>query len=874
MPDGFVLRFAAALRRLAALLRRNRLERDLDDELAFHLAMRRGDGAPQSDTPLRFGNTLQVKEHTRDVWAFRWIETGLLDVRFAARLFVRERWLTTVAASALALCLGASTTAFAVLRVQTRGLPGDTSGRIVRVGGLDKSGRPLRLSHREFEALSAATTFNGVAAYSGAEIRLSEEGRTPEPVSGSYVTAAAFSLLGEMPILGRAFLDSDDQPGAPRTILLGYQVWQKRFNADPSTVGRTVLVNDAPATIIGVMRQGFRFPMVADAWLPLGQRADARGSATPRTIDVFGRLAVDRTLSEASVQLATLSQRLADQFPETNRETRLTVDPFVETNLLTSFWIALITATALLWLLGCINVANLLVARAISRAHETAIRLAQGATRWRVARLWAFESLLLTGVAATGAAVFTQIAFRMVANNLAGINFPYWLEWTLDAQGFLFLSVAALAAAVFVSAGPLLHLWSMDFNEALTERGRSGIGGMRFRRLMTGLIAAELTLMVVLVVAAGLMTRSFVALYRADSTIDSSNVLLTRVTLPPSRYPTREQQTAFFDRLREQVSAIPTVSVVSTATAVPFIGSPTVSLATETQPDASAEATVSLVAIGADYWETLRSSALRGRALTALDGTPGHESVMVNERLASLYFGTDSALGQRIRLTAPNAQNQGQWLEIVGIAPNVRHQQTFGLRDVDPVAYVPHRGGNAAWLMIRSEPESRDRLASHVREVLGAVDPALPLARYMVSLDDYMTQSRWPNRIFAVLFAAFAVISTILATVGLYAVTAYAVTRRTREIGIRMALGAQAAQVRWLFLRQAVQPLSVAAVVGLVAALAVGRLLTVFLMKTEPHDPLILVGTLALLMAVVAVACFWPTQRAARLDPASVLRHE
>ena len=445
----------------------------------------------------------------------------------------------------------------------------------------------------------------------------------------------------------------------------------------------------------------------------------------------------------------------------------------------------------------------------------------------------------------------------------------------MDARVLGFMAAACLGTGLIFGLVPALHLSRTSANEVLKESGWTGSGGVRARRWTRVLLGIELAFTLVLLAGAGLMMRSFLALHRADRVVDGSQVVAMGLTLPVQRYP-REQWTVFYDRLMERLQGISPIASASLTSNVPFAGARRRALAVDARPPAK-EGTapnVSFVAIGPDYFETLGVRLLRGRPFTAIDGSPGHETVIVNERFAGLHFPNEEPLGRRIRLSDPVASGiEAPWLTIVAVSPSIRQQQPIDLQELDPVAYVPMRADPRPFATLLVRGPAPEGLATLVRQEVQALDPELAVSG-IISLRVLEGQSRWAHRVFGLMFAVFAGIALAVSAVGLYATTAYSVRQRTQEIGVRMALGAQRGDVVWLFVRHALLPLGAGLVAGLGGALVIGRLLQSFLMQTSAADPATLVSIAILLVAVALAACFWPARRATRLDPVTALRYE
>jgi putative ABC transport system permease protein len=871
-------------RRVWYFVRRRRLEADLAEELDQHRRLKeqelrqRGLEPAEAATAARraLGNVLTARERSRDVWIWPWLQDAGQDLRFAARLLVKDRGFTLVAITTLALGIGINGTVFTVVNALTRGLPVEDPDRIVLLGGRDAGGRVLQVSFADFEDWRGATTsLEGIAAYSDTQLILADDRAAPDRVSASYLSANAFRLLGDRPILGRDFLLEDDRPGAPPVVMLGYRVWNGRYNSEPGVVGRTVRINGIPTTVIGVMPEGFRFPVVSDMWQPLAllpgltaQKRDSRG------LNVFGRLADRTEIFEAQSELDAIAARLARAFPDTNKDVRGAVTPFLGTRATPPVFLALLGAVGFVLLIACANIANLLLARAAQRSREMAMRTSLGATRWRIVRQLLVESavlLVVAGILGFGLAV---AGLRLFTMHVEGINFPYFIRWTMDGRVLGFLAAACLGTGLISGLLPALHLSKTGVGEVMKDAGRSGAGGIKSRRWTSLLLCAELTFTLILLAGAGLMMRSFVALQHADRVVDASQMVGMGLTLPAQRYP-REQWLPFYDRLMERLGGIGAISSATLMSSIPFAPTRVRELAIDRRPPAKKGAAprVTFVTIGPRYFETLGVQLLRGRPFTAVDGTQGNDVAIVNQRFVALHFPNEEPLGRRIQLLDPNVPGPPPWLTIVGVSPSIRQQQPVELQELDPVAYVPMRAEPrpSATLLVRGP--SPEALAPLVRAEVRALDPELAVSG-ILPLEELLWQSRWAHRVFGLMFAIFAGIALAVSAVGLYAVTSYTVRQRTQEIGVRMALGAQPADVVWLFVRRAFLPLGVGLVVGLGGALVIGRLLRSFLMQTSASDPPTLVSIAVVLIAVALTACFWPARRATRLDPVTALRYE
>jgi len=811
--------------------------------------------------------------------------TVLQDVRFALRLLIKDKWFTLVAVIALALGLGANSAVFTFVNaVLIRGVPFDEPDRIMSIGARDARGRLIGVSLLDFEDIRAGSrAFSGLSVFIPTTMNISDEGRAPEQFSGSYGSANLFSLIGQRPIIGRDFRADDDKPGAEPVVIVGDGIWKNRYGSDPALIGRTIKVNSTACTVIGIMPPDMRFPNNNDVWVPLSQLPpELRESKRDvRSFMTLGRLAPRVTNAQAQAELDTISERLRRDFPDTNKDVRPNVITFNERQTgpqIKLIFLSLMGAVAFVLLIACANVANLLLARSAHRSREIAVRVSLGAGRWRIVRQLLVESLILSAVSGLLGVALGYAGVQAFDRVTTEVGKPYWMKFTMDSTVFLFIGAVCLGTTIVFGLAPALHVSRTDVNEIMKEGGgRSGTGGMRARRWTSALIVVEVVLTLVLLAGAGFMMRSFMALYSMDLGVDTARLLTMRLYLPLTKYPKPEPRIALFQRIEERLHGVTAIQSGALTTNPPLTGGFVRQLQLNGRPAAPGERLpeVTMVSVSPGYLDTMGLNVVRGRALNDLDGTAGHESALVNQRFVAMHFGNEDPLGRQIRLldSSPQLPSPPVQATIVGVVPTVR-QRNFQEPEPDPVVFLPYRADPQRFLTLvvrtQSEPGT---VTAVVREEMRAIEPDLPLFSIQ-TMDQLLAQQRWPLRVFGSMFAIFAGIALVLSGIGLYAVTAYSVTQRTSEIGVRMALGARSTQVMWLVMKRAFVQLAIGLPIGIAGAFGVGRLLQTLLAQTSARDPLT-IGSIAGLMAMVSLtACLWPARRATRLDPLKALRYE
>ena len=808
------------------------------------------------------------------------------DLRFALHLIAKDRWYSAVAIIALSLGIGVNATVFTLVNaVLIRGLPYKDAHQLYMLSTARKDNpRPAGVSLLDFRDWQAQSkSFSGLAAGANGGSNLSGDGVPPQQSPGAALTWNAFSLLGEPPLLGRDFQPSDEQPGAERVVIIGYKLWKSRYAEDRNVIGRTVKVDGTPATIIGVMRDGMEFPNNNEFWTPIAPTTEQQKRSV-RFLQAFGRLRPEVSRQAAATELNGIAGRLAAAYPETNADVSgVLVQTFNERMngpQIRIVFLSLLGAVAFVLLIACANVANLLLSRSVQRSREIAVRIALGATRWRIIRQLLVENVCLgvmSGIIGLGLAV---IGVRLFDNATAATGKPYWMIFTMDYTVFAYLAAISVLTGLLFGLAPALQVTKTNVNDVLKEGGRGNAGGRRAQWLTGTMVVVELSLTLVLLVGAGLMIRSFFKFYTMDAGIQTKNLMIMRISLPDTKYKTPAERRGFYDRLEQKLGAVAGLEASTLSTAIPPFGSSRRGLEVEGAPPRKPEEQapqIAAVSVTPGFFDTVGVQLLRGRGFTATDGNAGSETVIINDKLAAEFFKGEDPIGRRIRF----AQGQAGpgtppppvpvWRTIVGISPTIRHTQAQD-GSSQAAAYVPLRqeANGFVNLLVRSQlpPGS---VMNAVRAQVQDLDPDQPVFAIQ-TYDAMLKQQMWPYRVFGSLFTIFAVIALVMSAVGLYSVMAYSVTQRTAELGVRMALGANAGNIIWLVFRRGLWQTGLGLGLGLAAAFGVSRVLQTLLVDVSATDP-ITFGTITVLLTSVAVAaCLIPARRATRVDPLVALR--
>ncbi len=857
--------------------RRSREERELDEELRFHLEqeahLRRERGEDPAGAQRAFGNVALVGESTRETWGWGAMERTARDARFAIRLLRKSPGFAATAIAVLALGIGATTAIFSVVNaVLLRPLPFAGPDRLVMVWERQPSGRTNVIQTQNFLDWRARNrSFSEISAIYGISMNLAGDGE-PVQVPGMRITAGFFEILRTAPLLGRPIAASDDVPGAPRVAVLSYGLWQRRFGGRLDVLGRKIDLEGAPTEVIGVMPEGFAFPtMRADLYTPM-QLDPARAVRDGRNYQSVARLKPGFTLAQAQHDMEAIAAQTARERPEMNTNWSARVVPLMEQTVGKSrdILIVLLGAVVFVLLIACANVSNLLLMRAAGRRREMTVRAALGAGRWRLLQQTATESLVL---AVAGGALGFALAYwsvpAMIRMLPANYPLPRRGEIAVDATVLWFSIGVSLACGLFFGIVPALQVDRTRLAEGLKQGGRTG--SATGRGLRNALVVAEVAVAVVLVAGAGLMLRSFVLLNSVNPGYRADHVLTVRMTLIFSKYAASlPRRAALVQDTLERVRALPLVRSASSIHSLPT--NPTSGTeydrADRPLPPLNARKGGDVSVISGDYFRTMGIAMIAGREFDGGDhiGSPG--VAILNREGAKMLFGEENPIGKRLRVAWSGATN----VEVVGVAENIRHhglniepQSTLFLCNLQ----APNLFVN---LVVRTQGDPM-AVASAVKEAMRQVDPDQGAAE-IVSMEQLVAGSIAGPRLQAVLLGAFGALGMVLACIGVYAVTSYSVARRMREMGIRLALGAAPSAIRGLVLREGMALAIEGVAVGVAAALALTRYLSTLLYTVKTTDPAVFAAVSLLLVTVAAAGCWFPARRATAVDPSTVLREE
>jgi putative ABC transport system permease protein len=874
--------------RMRSLFHGQKADEELDEELRDHIELKTEQYISQGMTPqqarraalLEMGGIEKRKEECRDARGVHFLETFAQDLRYGVRMLRKSPGFAAIAIVTLALGIGANTAIFSYVNAWLiKPLPFPQADRLMVLLSHDtKKGwtsNGVTSSADYFDYEKQNSSFEQLVPWTSWYFNLTGDG-PPDRVLGGLVGWNFFQTLGAQPLLGRTFLPQESQPASSHVAIISRGLWESRFAADPRIIGRVVTVQGETYSIVGVMPANFQFSLmgISNMWAPLAMDDKQRNDRGSSWFSAFGRLKPGVTQQQAGADLAAISSRLEKLYPQTNtNQTTLISSMLFEIgkNEGTQQIMICFCLVGFVLLIACANVANLMLARASSRAKEFAVRGVLGAGRWRLARQLLTESLLLFTFGGAAGALFGIWGVHWIENAIPDRIRGYIVNYgrgTLDLPTFAYTFGIAILCGVLFGLAPAFGSSGLDVNRSLKESAGQISGGRVARRLRNVFVTSEIALAVVVLVCTLLLVQDFAHMVYGDIGFQSHNLMVTQLVLPPAKYKTDAQIRGFYDPVLARVRALPEIVAAAASEYIPFSDSNQVKMIhivgrPPAQPGEALGAEYSAITPG--YFQTMQMVLLRGRAFASSDGPDSRKAVVINETLLRQQFSQVDPIGQQLEV--------GDTHDICTIIGVVRDTKLFTLSD-RPVRqiYVPAAQFPSAYMSVvtrTSRPSTE--AASAIRTAVWSVDADQPVSTVR-TMDDLITERNTPNRILTQLLTFFGVLALLLGAIGIYGVTAQSVQRRIQEIGIRMALGASSSDVIRMILAQGLKLASAGIACGLLAAAAVTRGMAAILSTVKSNDPLTYAAVAAFFALVALAACYIPARRGARVDPIVALR--
>lgn len=799
------------------------------------------------------------------------------DFLFGYRTLIKRPASAIISVLVLSIGIGLSTFMFSIVYgVWLRGLDVPEPERLTMIWetnltqDIDQRRPPV---HDLWDWRAQQRSFEGLFGWYSGTINVSSEGADPERYSGAFVTTNMFQVLRIQPVLGRSFTAEDEAPGAPLTVILSQEMWQNRYGGDPDILGRIIKANGEQATIIGVTGERFGFPDGQDIWVPM-RDIPTQVERGERQLTVMARLNDGITFDQAQLELESIAEGLAREYPETNEGVDIRLMSWSAWQTPLDFgvvFIAMMVSVIFVLLVACANVANLLLARATLRVKEAAVRTAIGGGKLRVVLPFFSEAVIL---ALASAVLGTLIAFGAVQGfDTATLQFrPFWIEFALDLPVLAFVVATSFFVSIAAGSLPAYQISKADVNGILKDESR-GATGIHLGKVSRALVVGEVALSCALMVGSGLMAKNLVVINDVDFPYDAERVFTARIGLFPTTYPDEESRARFFDQLQANLEAHPQFEAAALTTNTPGTGGRRMialeGVEYETDQD-HPQIRNSVVSPG--FFEMLDVTLLQGRDFAQSDGADRPPIAIVNRWFAERYYPDGSALGRRFR---EGSDSESPWITVVGVAPALNMSNVPGAGTDSTAYYKPLQQVDQQFVTIMATPVGGDPMAltAEVRQIVRRLDDDLPIYNVSSLIAQY-EQFTFFVAIFGSLFIAFGVITLAIALVGLYGVLSFSVSQRVKEIGVRIALGAQGGDVVRLIVRQGLIQIAVGVVLGLGAGFGLSKLMGNFLFGVEPGDPMVFGGVTALIVAVGVMATWLPARRASAVDPMVALRAE
>jgi predicted permease len=806
--------------------------------------------------------------------------TGLTaELRVAARGLMKSPGLAVLAVITLALGIGMNTLMFGIVYgALYRGLPFPDADRIVDISRINPAEGMNRMSvplHDFLDWREQQSTIEALAAGRGGTVNMGGLDR-PVRLDGEFVTANAFESLGVQPILGRSFGAGEEGPDAPHVAILAYHVWQNYFDGSQEVLGTQVRLNGEPSTIIGVMPEGFLFPENQEIWVPLRDDVREMDRGSGYQLNVWGKLPPDVSLEQAGAEFAAIAQRLSEAYPETNEGVSTWVQPFTKAFMNRESEIVFLTmlaTTLLVLLVACTNVANLLLARAAGRTKELAITVALGASRERVMGKLVAEALVLVLIGALAGVGLARIGMDRVLANASAEPPPFWFDFSFDGPIILFVVLASGLAALVAGLVPGFRVTATRVHEILKDESR-GSSSLRIGRLSRFLVISELAFSVGLLVSAGLMVKGMLRLRTLDYGFRTEEVFTARIGLFENDFPTPESRWELFRDLQDRLESRPEIRMAALTTVLPGLYGEGTSVGIQgaLYQDDQDYPFVRFAPVTPGFFETFGVEVQQGRPFTVADDHEALPVAVVNRSFVEQFFSGEDPVGRQIRMGG--AQGEEPWLTVVGVVPDMYLQGVGNTDQNQSGFYVPLAQADRRFISIAAIGAGTPlALTSVVQDVVTSLHPDTPLY-WVRTLRQGIRENIWHVDLFGGLFAVFGFLALLLAAAGLYAVMATGVAQRTREMGVRMALGARANDLLGMVLKQGTVQLGIGLAIGFLLAAGLSRGLAVVLFGVEPWDPAVFLAIAVIMVVSGLSASLVPALRATRVDPVEALRTE
>ena len=804
------------------------------------------------------------------------------DVRFGLRTLYKRPAFALTAAITMALGIGATTAIFSLCDAmlwRPTPLPHmDTLVTVLQRDPDDANNFNSTTPADVDEIRRGNTTLANLVSWQRGLANLAGADAAPDRVGQALVSANFFDVAGIQPARGRAFRPEEDQPGQDHEVILSDQIWRTRFGGDPNIVGRTIRVDDVPYTITGVMPRGFDFPIATDVWTPMALKPEQRNSRSDQILESVGRLKPGRSAEQASAEINGIAARLEKTYPQTNKNRRFLVWPAIKLfvdNYTQQYLIMLLASVLFVLLIACANVANLQFARATGRLREVAVRRALGASRSRLILQLIVESTLLSFAGALLGLLVAQWGIRLLHLGMPPEVERYVLGFKdvqVDARTLLFTVAAALASGILAGLAPAWQSSQPNLANTLREGGRGTSAGKGRQRVRNVLVGAEVALAVVLLVGAGLMVRGFRAMVDNGKSLEPDTLLTLRLAITDSKYHEKPQVAEFYRQVLERIQAVPGVRSAAAVTALPYSAhSEGRSFMIEGRPLEPGNTPDGMYQVASpDFFQTLHIALREGRFLRSSDGASTQPATVISQVLAQRWWKGESSIGKRIRIGGSDSKDV--WMTVVGVVADQPHNAFE--RTPRPTFYVPWQQQPARWMDIGVRTAGDPLLlAPSVMAAIHSVDPDQPITNLHTMTKSIHDRALGLNYV-ATLMGVFGAIALLLSAIGVYGVMAYMVSEQTRDIGIRMAMGASQGSILAAIFRRGMLVAGAGLAVGLPVAYALARLLTSLIYGVTATDPATFVGIPLALLAAVGLAIYLPARRAMNIDPIVALRYE